>query len=544
MENKKGFTLVELLVVIALIAGITALAVSGIKTINNNQKEIQWESVKKEILTAGKQYFSSNKYLLEKLDKNDYVYVSVGVLVKENYLKKIIDPRTKEIVSNCNLVTVDTSNNYEFIENTKAVSKGIIKNKNQCDIDKPVVKYSEVDSKKTKKEDEQKDSCPTYEYYITEEESYEDECCYSRIGSSRIECGSTFLGIFERAEKCTKTRKVEKKVDPYDSNKWYGQDVIVKYNLNNEKVEDKIERTGFITPVAGCPTLSFKIDKTNPVATLSRTNGDIKFNLSGSDNDSGIVAYAFTTHTSSNDVTWENYSNSKSLNLTRDVAGKSSSLNYYLYLKDGAGNIGVSNPVKAYQMCERRYTKTPKDKTDQSVGKIYYWYSPALTGSIDCDTPNPSRSYSFKEIQCECDIDYYYRNTPYYCEALDNKDYKVFDITNDYHTNGEATVYYQNNENGKKACEKHMTNYVRYVCQQNLYTQNKNADGAYDFHGYYWYQGEGTNAKKIELLRWSINGLAQQERYDITHRLDFSTNNEKYKCQIACRAKYGTNEPR
>ena len=119
MKNKKGFTLVELLIVIALIAGITALAVSGIKTINKNQKEIQWESVKNEILTAGKQFFNSNKYYLEQLNKENIGYVSIKTLVEKGYLGKVVNPVTNTRIDGCSIVTIDNENNYEFYEFSK-----------------------------------------------------------------------------------------------------------------------------------------------------------------------------------------------------------------------------------------------------------------------------------------------------------------------------------------------------------------------------------------------------------------------------------------
>ena len=116
MKNKKGFTLVELLVVIALVAAITAVAIVGINAIMDSQKKSQLESVKQEIVTAGKQYFSTNKYFLEGLKDGEVGYVSVGTLINNNYLSKVINPISKEPINNCSIVEVSSNGDYKYVD--------------------------------------------------------------------------------------------------------------------------------------------------------------------------------------------------------------------------------------------------------------------------------------------------------------------------------------------------------------------------------------------------------------------------------------------
>ena len=69
MNNKnKGFTLVEIIITLAIIVTITTVAVGSYIGISNNKKNEEWKLVKEQIETAAEQYFSSNKYMYENFD--------------------------------------------------------------------------------------------------------------------------------------------------------------------------------------------------------------------------------------------------------------------------------------------------------------------------------------------------------------------------------------------------------------------------------------------------------------------------------------------
>ncbi len=109
--NKKGFTLVEIIITLAIVVTITTVAVGSYIGISNNKKKEEWKLVKDQIETAAEQYFSSNKYLYEGLTDNVQAYISVGTLVHNDYLDKVVNPITKKEVSECSIVTVTIKNN-------------------------------------------------------------------------------------------------------------------------------------------------------------------------------------------------------------------------------------------------------------------------------------------------------------------------------------------------------------------------------------------------------------------------------------------------
>lgn len=106
MSKNKGFTLVELLVVIVLISSITTIAIVSFNNISNTKKKEAYEIVKTQVETAAEQYFSSNEYLLSSIDQNGFARISIGKLVSSDYLNKIINPVTGEAVSYCNYIDV------------------------------------------------------------------------------------------------------------------------------------------------------------------------------------------------------------------------------------------------------------------------------------------------------------------------------------------------------------------------------------------------------------------------------------------------------
>ena len=60
--NKKGFTIVELLVTVALLAIISIISVISITSFINKNKENNYEILKNTILEASKEYVTDNRY--------------------------------------------------------------------------------------------------------------------------------------------------------------------------------------------------------------------------------------------------------------------------------------------------------------------------------------------------------------------------------------------------------------------------------------------------------------------------------------------------
>ncbi len=88
MNNKRGFTLVEMLAVIAIIAAMTALVIPSIILVKDKINERAYQAKKEIILLAAQTYGQNNPNLFDEVDE---VTVSIGFLLKNGYLAKDVD---------------------------------------------------------------------------------------------------------------------------------------------------------------------------------------------------------------------------------------------------------------------------------------------------------------------------------------------------------------------------------------------------------------------------------------------------------------------
>jgi len=109
MKNKKGFTLMELLAIVALLGLIALAATIGIINMSNNQKQKDYQDIVKTIISASRTYVGLNK----NNSKNDLIdtnsiEIPLSSLIESNLLKSdLIDPRTDEKISHNNKVKVE-----------------------------------------------------------------------------------------------------------------------------------------------------------------------------------------------------------------------------------------------------------------------------------------------------------------------------------------------------------------------------------------------------------------------------------------------------
>ncbi len=139
MNNKnKGFTLVEIIITLAIIVTITTVAVGSYIGISNGKKKEEWKLVKDQIETAAEQYLSSNKYMYETLSHDNLAgEVSIGTLVHLDYLNKIVDPRSGNQVSDCSVVDVEIKDGK--YKATYDESKVNTKNNGSCDVSSKII---------------------------------------------------------------------------------------------------------------------------------------------------------------------------------------------------------------------------------------------------------------------------------------------------------------------------------------------------------------------------------------------------------------------
>lgn len=114
---KKGFTLVELLCVIIIIAVISLVVFPLVTSYINRSKDELYEVQVKDIEDSAKKWALDNLDKLDKYHVND-VYVTLEYIKFKGYLEKdeILNPKTKEVMDGCILVKYDeSSKQYDYI---------------------------------------------------------------------------------------------------------------------------------------------------------------------------------------------------------------------------------------------------------------------------------------------------------------------------------------------------------------------------------------------------------------------------------------------
>lgn len=111
--NKKGFTLVELIAVIVLLAATALIAVPIVNRTIKNSKEKAYNAQKAEIVTAAKKYVLENGITAT----DEPIYITLRKLVSNNYFEKgdIYDPRNDE-----NLLTKGVCVKITYEESSKS----------------------------------------------------------------------------------------------------------------------------------------------------------------------------------------------------------------------------------------------------------------------------------------------------------------------------------------------------------------------------------------------------------------------------------------
>lgn len=108
--NKKGFTLIELIVTIALLAIIAVISFVSITGMINKNNDKQCESLEVSLKNAAKSYVSDNRYN----NSVDLTNFKATVLLNEGYLThELVNPYTNEVINSENIIiTVVLTNNY------------------------------------------------------------------------------------------------------------------------------------------------------------------------------------------------------------------------------------------------------------------------------------------------------------------------------------------------------------------------------------------------------------------------------------------------
>lgn len=119
-KNNKGFTLVELIAVLSILAIILAIAIPyGLRT-QNEQNEKMYNIEVEEIKSAAKGYVTENINSLNLNEPGDSVNITLEMLYNEGFIQGImVDPRNNKPIDEGFTVTatLDSNNkiNYSYI---------------------------------------------------------------------------------------------------------------------------------------------------------------------------------------------------------------------------------------------------------------------------------------------------------------------------------------------------------------------------------------------------------------------------------------------
>lgn len=105
--NNKGFTLVEVLAVIAILSILSGVAVTGVSKYLVKSRQQVYDSM------ASSAYDAAASYILKEGIPSDGK-ISFSELISSGYLEEVIDPKTKE--KSCSCDNNDNCNSYVEVQ--------------------------------------------------------------------------------------------------------------------------------------------------------------------------------------------------------------------------------------------------------------------------------------------------------------------------------------------------------------------------------------------------------------------------------------------
>ncbi len=415
-SNKYGFTLVELLVTIAIMLSITVLAIVNIVGVSNRKKKEAWVSVKEEIETAASDYFKYNEYLFEGLDDGDNLngYITVGSLVSDDYISKVTDPRTGKAVSYCTKVKV-TKNARGM---TSEVVEDTISNDNKAESCSNSYSVTVSNAKNAP------EILTSYDCQENEDTKVEDGWCTNKSDKVPIKAiakpvnGSSIKSFAAESLKSIsidESKKTTTEIHCYIKEETSSSYVkFVAESVDGGRTETIIDK--------------LKWDKTGPYGTLeikSSKNGyksnNVHFSLDAKDSLSGFNEKSITLSilngnkisNISNDVGFVPVGSSSyqtgEYTIAKTLDGKKKSASVEVYDKAGNSSTIDSDAYVVYQECTNKVadgTSTSTSDCSKSCGggtqtkKTVYKYKDANTGK-SCTSEESSETLACNTQSCQ-----------------------------------------------------------------------------------------------------------------------------------------------
>lgn len=379
--KKKGFTLVELLGVIVILAIITLLAMSGYGKISKNVKEQSYKNLISYIETKAIEYANETGNLL----------TNVGNLVKLGYIEADdeegnVKSPIDETILNCHIVSITKDSNSLY---------GKYSEEEECNLNNLIIKNLNLG----------------INVYATNDNVTKDQKIEGNEWTNKNVILEAYIG---------------EKINKEDINKitWQSnvghetREINGDFNSKNEfliTAEQIVNTSYFVTIELKDETtyqaqVQVKIDKQRPIIYETfiekeneYTSQDKKMTVTANDgNGSGIYGYYVGTNPNCNEVEY-NPNNNSSYETYKDNGI------YYICVKDNAGNVSEDISTRKIEVknIEKQPPKIEAVKDPLTIGNQEYEFKENVTvswgasgeGEISC-SPTVSKKSGVYDVTC------------------------------------------------------------------------------------------------------------------------------------------------
>ena len=150
VREKKGFTLVEVLVAIAVLGILSSIAIVGVQSVMRSGRDKYYKNLREMIISAAKEYYSDNKSELP-IDIDDDTSVKLQKLIDEKYIDDIKDADGKNCDFKNSVVTVSKENakdySYTLVLDCPDPKMPAVENESKSKNKNPVIRFETVEDK-------------------------------------------------------------------------------------------------------------------------------------------------------------------------------------------------------------------------------------------------------------------------------------------------------------------------------------------------------------------------------------------------------------